>query len=505
MVCVGAASAHAQWLDSSWRVFVSGGGAARTRTQTTMTRLEPEREDARITDASPTNLHVSAAVFPHRFVGINLELRGETFWGCCDARLPLKRDGQGIVHLPALDASLAALGRVRPTDWLNFEGHLGLQFLARTAVNTENPVMANGQLRQLFVGPMFGVVIAIAPSRFFQAMVFGRFGFGFALGQAQAGGNSLSVGVQAAIGALKVGPLQAGIAPTIEFMGGGATFAVNDTTSREFTQGDVRFGLGISLQQWIPDRVDVPPTEATHTFAGRVVQQDGAAAVDAKVTLDGDATRVTTTDVQGRFTFLAVSKGPHRVEATKESMGPGALEVNVPATAEAVVTLGAPTGPGRITGVVKGPNGPLVATLTTGEVSVKSASDGSYALAKVGPGPVTVKVKADEFNDAEEVAQVAPGGVATLDFTMTPKAVAVQATLRGLIRAKNGEAVKATVRIVELKMKLQVKGDGRFSADVPSGKYTLVIEARGYVTQTKTVEVSGGDQAIFHTELERSR
>jgi hypothetical protein len=65
--------------------------------------------------------------------------------------------------------------------------------------------------------------------------------------------------------------------------------------------------------------------------------------------------------------------------------------------------------------------------------------------------------------------------------------------------------VKATVRVVELKVKLAVKADGRFTADVPSGKYTLVIEAKGYVTQTKTVVVSGGDQAIFHTELERSR
>lgn len=65
--------------------------------------------------------------------------------------------------------------------------------------------------------------------------------------------------------------------------------------------------------------------------------------------------------------------------------------------------------------------------------------------------------------------------------------------------------MKATVRVVELKLKLPVKPDGRFSADVPSGKYTLIIEARGYLTQTKTVEVSGGDQAIFHAELEKTR
>ena len=92
-----------------------------------------------------------------------------------------------------------------------------------------------------------------------------------------------------------------------------------------------------------------------------------------------------------------------------------------------------------------------------------------------------------------------------LDFLLVAKATEVRATLRGLIRAKSGEMVKATVRVVELKLKLEVKADGRFSAEVPSGKYTLVIEARGFVTQTKTVEVSGGDQAIFHAELEPAR
>jgi hypothetical protein len=58
---------------------------------------------------------------------------------------------------------------------------------------------------------------------------------------------------------------------------------------------------------------------------------------------------------------------------------------------------------------------------------------------------------------------------------------------------------------VELKLKLEVKADGRFSAEVPSGKYTLIIQSPGFVTQTHVVEVSGGDQAIFHAELERLR
>lgn len=513
LICAGAASAHAQWLDSSWRLFVSGGAAARSRHQTLMTREKLEIDEAAVEVVSPTNLHLSGAVFPHRFFGLNVEGRGEFFSGCCDARLPIKRDpndaSTGLVPLPAADASLAAIGRARPFSWLGLELHLGAQFLFRTAVDVQL-MDFSGQQRRAFIGPMFGGAVVVAPSRGFQGMLFVRFSPEFGLGASGSGitANMLAVGAQLSIGALRLGPLQAGLGPTVEFVGGTALADAGDGAERQFSQTDLRFGLGVTLQQWVEERV-VPPPEVKGPLAGRVVLQDGAPAVDARVTLDGDATRATTTDLQGRFTFLAVAAGPHRLDATREGATPASAEVTTPLTGELVVTLGAPTGPGRIVGVVKQASGPVAgATVTTvGEpvVSVKSGADGSYALEKVGPGPVTVRVKADDFNDAEEVAQVSPAGVATLDFAMTPKAVAVQATLRGLIRAKSGEAVKATVRVVELKLKLQVKADGRFSADVPSGKYTLVIEARGYVTQTKTVEVSGGDQAIFHTELERSR
>jgi hypothetical protein len=73
------------------------------------------------------------------------------------------------------------------------------------------------------------------------------------------------------------------------------------------------------------------------------------------------------------------------------------------------------------------------------------------------------------------------------------------------VSSATGPVAKATVRIVELKMKQVVKPDGRFEADVAGGKYTLVIEAPKHVTQTRIVEVADGDQAIFQIELEKTR
>jgi hypothetical protein len=515
LLVAGALPAEAQFLSgSTGRLWLSGGGAVRLHEQSQWvagaTGVLTEQPQVQLGAASPTNFHLSAALFPHRFIGVDVEARGELFWGCCDARLPVHRasDGAGVVFQPSMEASVSLVGRALPTSWLALEAHLGPQYALRSYVLPEFDADPTGFRTRSLLGPALTVAVVVAPVRAFQAMIYARGVAFFAPGSAEFGSaGALSVGGQFSLGALQLGPLQAGIGPTVEYINGRVSTGPETTAgTRVYTISDFRFGLGVTLQQWVPDVVSTVKTDAPKALVGRVTLQDGASAVDAKVTLDG--TRSTTTDLNGRFTFEGVELGPHRLDAAKDGVTPAILEVTLPVENDVVLKLGAPTGPGRITGVVKQPSGVLAgATLTAVEakVTVKSAADGSYALEKVGPGPVTVKVTADEFNDAEEVAQVAPGGVATLDFAMVPKAVAVQATLRGLIRAKSGEAVKATVRVVELKLKLQVKADGRFSADVPSGKYTLIIEARGYVTQTKTVEVSGGDQAIFHTELERSR
>jgi hypothetical protein len=514
LLLAAALPAEAQFLrGNAARLWVTGGGAVRDHQQFVVTATARTLE-AQVYEVSPTDLHLSGAYFFHRFLGVNVEGRGEFFYGCCNDRLPVKRpsDGQGIVFQPAFDASAAFVARALPVDWLGLEAHVGVQTSMRSSVALElrpvaptNPAAVDpGYRTTLLFGPMFGAAVVVAPVRFFQAMVFARLSpvVGSGAGQAWL----FSTGAQLSLGALRVGPLQLGLGPTVEYVAGELRTG-SDVDGKAFTQRDFRFGGGLTVQQWVDDAVAVVVPAGPQALAGRVVLQSGAAAVDARVTLDG--ARSTATDLNGRFTFEQVAEGPHRLEASKDGVTPTALEVTVPVAAEVSLTLGAPTGPGRLRGVVKQPSGPLAgATLTAlGEptVTVKSGADGSYVLEKVGPGPVTVRVKAEDFSDAEEVAQVAPGGEATLDFMMTPKAVAVQATLRGLIRAKSGEPVKATVRVVELKLRLQVKADGRFSAEVPSGKYTLIIEARGYVTQTKTVEVSGGDQAIFHTELERSR
>jgi hypothetical protein len=92
---------------------------------------------------------------------------------------------------------------------------------------------------------------------------------------------------------------------------------------------------------------------------------------------------------------------------------------------------------------------------------------------------------------------------AVVNFALPKAGEKALATIRGLIvRAVSGKPVKANVRINELNLNVQVKPDGRFVVQVPGGKYTLVIDAPGFVSQAKAVEVADGDQAIFHCDLQ---
>ncbi|MFZ5446532.1 MAG: carboxypeptidase regulatory-like domain-containing protein [Myxococcota bacterium] len=478
-----AATAVAQPIPASpTRLRLTGGVSARSHAQ----RFDTP---AQISGLSPTVVHLSAAHFFHPNVGLHLEGRGELFF----ARTPALDRGlpQG-----SFDLSLGAAGRFQlaPAWWL--EGQLGWAVAQRSLLDVPTLSASSG----FVTGPTLGVAASWAPTRAFEAQAYVRalpVGVRFA---APPGFQlvGLAAGVQASVGALHFGTAQLGLAVSLEYNG-----TVGRVDAGSFAQHGARLGLGVSLSRWMEPAP--PPKPAVPPLRGRVVAQNGDAVAGATVTLD-DGPRQRS-DGSGVFQFSSVPRGKHRLVAVKDGFAPAIAEVTAP-TGLVELRLGAPQGPGRVTGVVRGPDGPLagaeVRVLET-QVTTKSGADGSYALEGVGPGPVTVQVKLEGFAGGDEVAQVPPGGVATVDLTLTPKSVAVRATLRGLIRSKSGEPVKATVRVVELKLRLQVKPDGRFSAEVPSGKYTLVIEARGFVSQTKSVEVSGGDQAIFHAELERIR
>ena len=438
---------------------------------------------------APWNLHFSGAYFFNDVLGIDLEARGELFYAT--------QTGTPAVPQPAFDFMPAAAARWSKVSWLWLEGQLGWGLHLRSGISA-------GPREKLtfFTGPTLGVAVGLRPSDAFCAQLFFRAEpVAFAIAQA-AGlrGQAFWGGAQVSLGGLRVGTVLVGAALTVELT---SSQLVSEGGARQFA---ARVGAGLSLQR-APEQLEVvlAPLPVRVTLTGRVQGAEGAALAGVVVSLDGE--NPLRSDEAGGFTFAEVLTGAHVLRARKEGYTAATQDVTVTASpTPATVTLLAPNGPGWIMGVVRSKEGPIErAALNAGLVTAVSDADGHFVLEGVGPGPVKVLVRSPDFADAEELVQVPAQAEASLEFTLVPKATEVRATLRGLIRATSGEPVQATVRIVELKLKLAVKPDGRFSADVPSGKYTVLIEARGYVTQTKTVEVSGGDQAIFHAELEKTR
>ena len=137
------------------------------------------------------------------------------------------------------------------------------------------------------------------------------------------------------------------------------------------------------------------------------------------------------------------------------------------------------------------------------EYNRQTDETGAYTFAAVGPGPVKVRVEAQGYNFADEVAQVPPEGEASLDVTLEALGKGSPATVRGLIRSRTGGALKATVVIKGRDGKVPVNAEGRFVVTIPGGEYFFVISAPGYVSQTKKVTLADGDQAIFHCELQK--
>jgi hypothetical protein len=74
--------------------------------------------------------------------------------------------------------------------------------------------------------------------------------------------------------------------------------------------------------------------------------------------------------------------------------------------------------------------------------------------------------------------------------------------VRGQVRsARGGKPVRAQLEIRESKQAISADETGAFSVQLPGGKYTVRIAAPGFITQTKTVIVRDGDQAIFNVDL----
>lgn len=269
-----------------------------------------------------------------------------------------------------------------------------------------------------------------------------------------------------------------------------------------------RFGVG--LRFLLPEVIGPPPPPTgPGRLRGRLLfAENQEPANGVEILVNGEQVTRTTSD--GRFIASAV--GPGKVTFTARATGYAPLNREVEIAPETEVTLEPmtlerPSGPGTLTGTARlrlGPERVEAApgvTVTVDGQPVKMAPDGSFEVEKVGPGPVTVVARAKGYKTVEEVAAVPPNGAASVELILERTGVGELAAFRGQVRSTAGAAIQATLRIPEARIRTRTKTDGTFQVRLPAGRYTVVFEAEGFVSQSKAVEVAGGDQTLFYIDL----
>ena len=163
---------------------------------------------------------------------------------------------------------------------------------------------------------------------------------------------------------------------------------------------------------------------------------------------------------------------------------------------------------GRIRGVVRLQAGDALAGVSVVAVdgpTTKTGADGSFTLAEVPPGLIRVNLSRPDLVASQEVVSVPPGGEVSVQITLRLAQAPAPAVLIGLVRGEDGHPVPAKVRLLEPSLEVDADARGRFRFEVPAGRYTLTIEAPGFVTQKKSVRAGAGEQNIYNVDLQAEK
>jgi hypothetical protein len=190
------------------------------------------------------------------------------------------------------------------------------------------------------------------------------------------------------------------------------------------------------------------------------------------------------------------------------------LRATPPPPARAAVVIAPPVVPaspprGRITGVVRleGGKQPLagVTVSVADGGSARTGADGRFVLGDLPPGLLKVNLARADLVPGTEVVSVPPGAEVSVEVTLRRAEVPAPAVVIGLVRGEDGAPVAARVRLIEPNLAADADARGRFRFEVPAGRYTLTIEAPGFISQKKAVRAGAGEQNIYNVDLQVER
>ncbi|MFL5343734.1 MAG: carboxypeptidase regulatory-like domain-containing protein [Hyalangium sp.] len=210
------------------------------------------------------------------------------------------------------------------------------------------------------------------------------------------------------------------------------------------------------------------------------------------------------------FRVEGLASGWVAINASAEGYQPVERKVLVPAGGQASVFLPLDRipGPGTVKGRLlreQGNDGTKVPATDVevqlgGKAIARSDAEGLFVVPEAGPGPITLKLVGAGLRPQEEMVVVPSHGEASVEFVLQ-KGTEVRAWMRGRVRSTEGRPVVATLRVEEARLRARTRSTGDFEFRLPAGRYHVTFEARGYVPQTKVVDVGAGDQALFYVDL----
>jgi hypothetical protein len=250
-----------------------------------------------------------------------------------------------------------------------------------------------------------------------------------------------------------------------------------------------------------------PPAEAPGTVWITLRPQPSLALKNPRVQAGGKDARA---DSSGAFRVDGIGAGWVAIQASADGYQAVERKVLLPAGGQASVFLPLERipGPGIVKGQVlrlEGRDGTKVPVANVevrvgGQVAARSDAEGLFVVPEAGPGPVSLKLTGSGVRPQEEVVVVPSHGEASVEVLMQ-KGEEIRAWMRGRVRSTQGRPIVATVKIADTRFKTRTRPTGDFELRLPAGRYRVTFEARGYVPQTKTVDVGAGDQALFYVDL----
>lgn len=126
----------------------------------------------------------------------------------------------------------------------------------------------------------------------------------------------------------------------------------------------------------------------------------------------------------------------------------------------------------------------------------------TYRAGELPVGKARLRVEAERLQP--QLIEISLSAARANVVSVQLKAGAVNAEVRGVVRSFEARGLAATVRVEPLGARVTTDRDGAFRIDLPPGKYEVVIEARGHLTQRRSIDVGADGVVVLNAELQRS-